>query len=84
MKRKDGEVRGDYDFKLDEIILDLLSEKARNPYQIKERINETYGRKLGWVTIKRHLDYLEKNERVFIYYESDEGKKKSRIYKIKE
>jgi DNA-binding PadR family transcriptional regulator len=83
MKRKDGEVRGDYDFKLDVLILDVLNEKEYSPYRIKEILNKRFGRKLSWATIKRHLDYLEAKKKIFLYYISNEEKKKNRVYKIK-
>mgnify|MGYP001570448195 CR=1 FL=1 len=83
MKRKDGKARSDYDFELDDLILDLMMEKKIiNPDRIRTILNERYSRKLGWVTIKRHLDKLMEQKVIRVYYESDEGKKKVRLYKI--
>jgi len=83
MRRKDGEVRDDYDFELDEIILDVIFKKKHiTADRIRKIINEKYNRKLGWVTIKRHVDYLIKKEKIKIYYENEEGKKKIRLYEI--
>ena len=81
MKRKDGEVRSDYDFQLDEIIFDIFFEKnSLTIDKIRNIINDRYKRKLGWITIKRHFDYLEKNKKIKLYYENKEGKKKLRVY----
>lgn len=83
MKRKDGKPRMDYDYKIDELILDLLfDKKVMNPYRIKELLNQKYSRKLGWITIKRHLDRLQQQGHVKLFYESDVGNRKVRIYKL--
>lgn len=83
MKRKDGENRNDYDSELDNLILNLLQEfRQGNAFFIKKILNERYFRKLGWNTIKRHLDYLLKKEQIKIIYETEEGKKKIRVFKI--
>ncbi len=85
MKRKDGEVRSDYNFELDDLILDLILEKKIiNADRIRNILNERYSRKLGWLTIKRHLDKLIEQKVIKIYYESEEGNKKVRLYKIKD
>ena len=82
MRRVDGGLRSDYDYELDEYILSLLSQEIMNAYRIKEKLNKMYSRKLGWITIDRHLKYLLKNNRIKIIYETEDGKKKIRVYQI--
>ena len=83
MKRVDGEPRSDYDLELDNLILDLLDEKnALSPYKIKEILNKRYSRKLGWITIKRHLDWLMEKKIVALFYESEDENKKLRLYML--
>ena len=83
MKRKDGEPRSDYVAELDDMILDLLLEKKMlNVDRVRKGLNEKYSRKLGWLTIKRHLDRMMEKELIKICYESGEGKKKLRVYKL--
>lgn len=83
MKRKDGETRSDYDFELDVLILNLIQEFHQgNAFFIKKILNERYCRKLGWNTIKRHLEYLLNKQEIKIIYETEEGKKKIRLFSI--
>lgn len=83
MKRKDGEPRSDYDAELDVIILNLIKEKLYiTAENIRQQINKAHGRRLGWITIKRHLDRLLDNKKVKIIYETYEGKIKIRLYSI--
>lgn len=84
MKRKDGEPRSDYDNELDGIILDVIFDKKTiNAERMRHIINKRFSRKLGWVTIKRHLDNLLEKNKIKIFYESEAEKKKVRVYKIK-
>ena len=82
MKRKDGKPRADYDEELDYQILDLIKVKRHlSTERIRTNLNEIYARKLGWITIKRHLNRLLESNKIKIFYES-EGEKKIRIYII--
>ena len=84
MKRKDGDVRSDYDAELDLIILDVIDEKKMLGIDsIRNIINKIYSRKLGWGTIKRHIDRLEELNRISIAYENQAGGKKIRLYKLR-
>lgn len=83
MRRKDGEPRQDYDFELDDLILDVIIEqKLTNAHRIRKALNKEYSRKLGWNTIKRHLDRLLEQKQIKIVYQSEEGKRVVKIYKI--
>ena len=85
MKRKDGHPRNDYDFELDELILDFIYEKGQVSIDdIRISLNKVYGRKLGWATIKRHIDRLLEQKEIIISYQSEEGKKINRLYKIRD
>ena len=65
------------------MILDVINDKKLiNIDRIRKTLNKRYSRKLGWVTIKRHMDYLLTNGKIKIDYETDEGKKKDRLYRI--
>ena len=84
MKRKDGDVRSDYDVGLDPLILDVIDEKKMTGIDsIRNIINKRYSRKLGWGTIKRHMDRLEGLNKICIAYENQAGGKKIRLYRLK-
>jgi len=84
MRRKDGDVRSDYDKELDYIILDIIDEtKMVSIDGIRNIINKRHRRKLGWGTIKRHIDLLEELKKISIAYENKGGDKKIRLYKIR-
>jgi len=81
MKRKDGKPRMDYDRELDNLILDLLCEKRYlSVDRARTLLNDRYARKLGWLTIKRRMDVLLKNDKIKVFYETEEGKRKIVIY----
>jgi hypothetical protein len=86
MKRKDGGVRSDYDQELDRTILDLIMKKRYMTVgSIKTNLNKELYRKLGWITIKRHIDKLLENNEIEIFYETEGSvKKKIRVYKLKD
>ena len=83
LKEKDGGLRMDYENELDEHILDVIQENNQiNPFRIKKILNKRLSRKIGWITIKRHLDHLLERHKIKISYETDEGKKKDRLYAL--
>lgn len=83
MKRKDGGLRSDYDQELDDIILDVIFQKKRiNADRIRKIINKKYLRRVGWITIKRHLDNLISQKKIKIFYESGDNEKKIRVYTL--
>lgn len=80
LRRTDGLPRGDYQNEIDLYIISILTQKGHmNADKIRLHINKQYGLKLGWITVKRHLDYLLRYDKVKIIYESD-GIKKIRVY----
>ena len=82
MKRKDNAPRSDYDYELDDIILEVVEHKVYlNIERIRTLINERYSRKLGWVTIKRHIDRMVEKDQINVAYESV-GKRKIPLYKL--
>ena len=84
MKKLDGNRRSDWLYELDSLILDLMLEKKIiNADRIKNILNKRYSRKLGWITIKRHIDRLLEQKLIKIFYENDEGKKKVILYALR-
>lgn len=83
MKRKDGSRRSDYNIDLNKYILDILQDlEIGTPETIRKEISNKIGYKPHWLTIKRHLDDLERNNQVKKKFLLKGIKRNIRVYSI--